>query len=62
MIPEHLWFKSSRSVKENQCVEVAMPNHGVGIRDSKNPDDGHLLLSPHAWAAFINNLKNSHFD
>lgn len=58
MIPEHLWFKSSRSVKENQCVEVAMPGNGVAVRDSKKPGQGYIAVNPRVWANFVSSLKS----
>lgn len=36
-----LWRKSSFSGTETNCVEVAW---AVGVRDSKNPDGGHLTI------------------
>ncbi|MES9603217.1 DUF397 domain-containing protein [Actinomadura sp. NPDC000929] len=46
------WRKSSLSgtggVGGQDCVEVAALAEGRGIRDSKAPDTGHLILSPRA--------------
>lgn len=36
---ELAWRKSSRSGNESACVELAYPG---AIRDSKNPEGGHL--------------------
>lgn len=57
MIPECKWFKSSRSIKENQCVEVAMPGNSVAVRDSTRPEQGHIAVNSRAWANFLNSLK-----
>lgn len=46
------WRKSSHSA-ERECVEVAT---GVGIRDSKAPED-HLQLGSRAWDAFLSLVK-----
>ncbi|MFA1550789.1 DUF397 domain-containing protein [Actinomadura chokoriensis] len=48
------WRKSSHSGPEQgDCVEVADLSSGVGIRDSKHPDHGHLTLTPKAFAALL---------
>jgi hypothetical protein len=36
------WRKSSRSGNEGNCVELAHTATSGAIRDSKNPDGGHL--------------------
>ena len=43
------WRKSSFSGEAN-CVEVAF---GVGVRDSKDPDAGHLALRAGAYCALV---------
>jgi hypothetical protein len=39
---ELAWRKSSRSGDEGYCVELAHTGTAGAIRDSKNPDGGHL--------------------
>jgi hypothetical protein len=58
------WRKASYSTTNGGgCVEVAQfPASAVGVRDSKNPDDGHLLVPAHEWSAFIQGLKRGEFD
>ncbi|MBZ6089727.1 DUF397 domain-containing protein [Streptomyces olivaceus] len=47
------WFKSSYSGSEGgNCVEVATAPTAIHIRDSKAPQ-GHVTVSPTAWAAFL---------
>lgn len=47
----------------NECVEVAhTADGGRAVRDSKNPDEGSHRFSPHAWAAFIADVKAGTFD
>ncbi len=54
----HEWRKSTYSTAEGNCVEVARNVPGtVAVRDSKNPDDGHLMLSRSAWQAFTAKIK-----
>lgn len=48
------WFKSTWSGEGDNCVEVAFLASGrVGIRDSKNPAGGALVVSPSAFTGFI---------
>lgn len=44
------WRKSSFSAEDANCVEVAF---GVGVRDSKNPEVGHLALRADAYRALV---------
>jgi uncharacterized protein DUF397 len=56
------WRKSSRSgsgVNDN-CVEVAFADASIGVRDSKNRGNGHLMFGDHAWRAFAERMKNRH--
>jgi hypothetical protein len=46
------WRKSSFSESTN-CVEVAIQNELVLIRDSKNPNEGILSVSASAWREFL---------
>ncbi|HEU5030991.1 MAG TPA: DUF397 domain-containing protein [Spirillospora sp.] len=54
------WRKSSYSTEGTsaQCVEVAALFDAVGLRDSKNPDGGHLALAPERFAALVRRLKD----
>ncbi|MGI5324033.1 DUF397 domain-containing protein [Actinomadura nitritigenes] len=54
------WRKSSYSTEGTsaQCVEVAALSDGIGMRDSKNPEGGHLALAPERFAALVQRLKN----
>ncbi|MGX1560562.1 DUF397 domain-containing protein [Streptomyces sp. NPDC055506] len=49
------WRKSSYSGSTGgDCVEVAdLGLHGVGVRDSKNPEVGVLTVSPEAYSVFV---------
>lgn len=52
------WRKSSHSGgHEGDCVEIADLNGHVGIRDSKNPDSGHLVLTRRNFAALLSRQK-----
>jgi hypothetical protein len=60
-----VWRKSSRSTAGNQCVEVGRVDTSGGthvIRDSKNPDRGHVIVGPAVWKAFMARIKSGYFD
>jgi Domain of unknown function (DUF397) len=51
------WQKSSYSGSNGgQCVEVATSGR-VLVRDSKNPESGHLRFSTNAWREFAARIK-----
>ena len=49
------WRKGSKSGQFN-CVEVALTSDNVAVRDSKNPDHGHLTVTRDQWRSFLRNL------
>lgn len=54
-----IWRKSSRSNSQGgACVELADLTAAVGIRDSKNPDAGHLAVERAAFAALVRRIKS----
>lgn len=53
------WRKSTYSgAHENDCVEVADLNGHIGVRDSKNPDAGHLTLTRRGFADLLSHLAS----
>ncbi len=49
-----IWRKSSYSVGEGECLEVASTPATIHIRDSKlNPTGPTLQISPATWTAFL---------
>ncbi|GAA0557672.1 DUF397 domain-containing protein [Actinomadura livida] len=52
------WRKSSHSGgNEGNCVEIAILNDHVGVRDSKAPETGHLNLTRQHFAALLTHLR-----
>ena len=48
------WIKSSCSMTNGNCVEVAgLPDELIGVRDSKNPAGPVLGFTPGEWDAFV---------
>ena len=47
------WKKSTRSAGNGNCVEVAVDDDNVAVRDSKNLDVTPLVFSRDSWVSFI---------
>ncbi|MEV0275638.1 DUF397 domain-containing protein [Streptomyces sp. NPDC050610] len=51
---EPAWFKSSYSGTEgDNCIEVAVTEQTIRVRDSKDTTRPHLTIKPHNWARFV---------
>lgn len=55
------WRKSSFSNLEN-CLEVALIDGGVAVRDSKNPSRGVLAFENAEWRAFVRGAAAGEFS
>ncbi|MEU5104565.1 DUF397 domain-containing protein [Streptomyces sp. NPDC021354] len=47
------WKKSSHSGGNDDCVEFAIADEHILVRDSKRPDLAHTSFSAAAWRAFV---------
>ncbi|MBO2465760.1 DUF397 domain-containing protein [Actinomadura violacea] len=56
------WRKSSRSNTEQACVEVARASTAIGVRDSKNPNGGHIALDRAAFTDLLKHVKAGALD
>jgi hypothetical protein len=56
------WRTSSRSATQGECVEIAQTPTVTGIRDSKNPTGGRLILTTAQWTSFLGHVKNGELD
>jgi hypothetical protein len=54
-------WSRSRRCSSAQCVEVAVGSTDVLMRDSSDPDGGHLAVSREAWKIFIEGVKGDEF-
>ena len=56
------WVKSSLSFANGNCVEVAgLPDGGIGVRNSRDPDGPVLRFTPDEWRAFLGGVRNHEF-
>ncbi|MGW6059856.1 DUF397 domain-containing protein [Streptomyces sp. NPDC055189] len=53
------WFKSSYSGGSGtECVEVALGEHKVLVRDSKRTTPDRLTVQPNTWAEFVASIED----
>jgi hypothetical protein len=53
------WRKSSYSLGNGECIEIASTDAGtVVIRDSKDPDGATILCAPAEWRSFLSAVKS----
>jgi hypothetical protein len=53
------WRKSSFSGNTGNCVEVAVTQSSIGIRDSKEPEGGVLLVRGDEWRRFVMRIRGN---
>lgn len=58
-----LWIKSSLSLANGNCVEVAgLAGGGIGVRNSRDTGGPVLAFTPDEWCAFLGGVRNGEFD
>ena len=58
---QKVWRKSTYSTVQN-CVEVAIGDTEVSVRNSRFPDGPQLDYTPEEWNAFIAGAKDGQFN
>ena len=58
----HAWCKSTFSDSGNGCVEVAIGEELILVRDTKDREGPVLRFTRREWAAFLNGAKHGEFD
>ncbi|MCY9783178.1 DUF397 domain-containing protein [Nocardiopsis sp. EMB25] len=53
------WRTSSYSGTGKECVEVADVESRSLVRDSKQPELGHLTFASGEWSTFVSSLKGT---
>lgn len=62
-LSQAVWFKSSYSGQQGECVEVAfLPGGKVGMRDSKNLSGPALIFTRGEWDAFLSGTVDGEFN
>lgn len=57
------WVKSSLSFSNGNCVEVAaLTDGGVGVRNSRFPEETVMEYTQAEWVAFMAGVKAGEFD
>ncbi|KUL49125.1 hypothetical protein ADL22_08625 [Streptomyces sp. NRRL F-4489] len=56
-----VWFKSSYSAGNGECVEVALLGDTVGARDSKQAAGPVVTSSAEGWRAFVAGVVDGSF-
>jgi hypothetical protein len=56
------WHKSSRSSGNGNCVEVAVVDDAVAVRDTKDRSGPVLVFTAAEWSAFVSGAKDGEFD
>jgi hypothetical protein len=58
-----VWIKSSLSMDNGSCVEVAgLDAQAIKVRNSRDPDGAVLTFTPAEWDAFVGGVHNGEFD
>jgi hypothetical protein len=56
------WRTSTRSGANGNCVEVAITDEGVAVRDTKDRSKPAHVFTRAEWDAFVGGVKDGEFD
>ncbi|MBT8227756.1 MAG: DUF397 domain-containing protein [Dactylosporangium sp.] len=63
VLPPLAWQKSKRSNPSGNCVEMApLPNGGIAVRNSRDPNGPALVYTLDEMSAFIGGVRDGDFD
>jgi hypothetical protein len=62
MARDYLWRKARRSANDGACVEVALVNGRIAVRDSKDPAGCWLRYPVRSWRDFTSSLKTEAYS
>jgi hypothetical protein len=62
MASDYPWRKARRSANDGACVEVALVNGQIAVRDSKDRGGGWLRYPVRAWRDFTSNLETEAYS
>ena len=51
------WRKSSYSSDDKACVEVAVTDRTVAVRDTKDRESGHFSVNRDDWTRFVTAIR-----
>lgn len=54
---QYVWRKSSRSVGDGDCIEIAVVDSCVLVRDSKDQNGPVLTMKTDLWVALVKAIK-----
>lgn len=57
-----VWRKSTKSIANGQCIEIAtLLNGRLGVRDSVDKAGPTAAFAPNVWRTFLTGVKNGDF-
>jgi hypothetical protein len=56
---DYHWRKATRSANDGACVEVALVNGQIAVRDSKDPGGSWLRYPARSWHDFTSIVKTN---